>query len=66
MLVSSNVRILAMRRATMFRLHSIKWKLNEVHILFFFFSMLGSVVPPSEANFQLFLDNLYTFRCLSN
>ncbi len=56
MLLFSIMLISAMRKVTMFGLHSIDQKLNEVS--YSFFSPLGSAVSPSEANSPLFLDNL--------
>ncbi len=53
MLFSSNVCILAMKRATMFRLHSIDRKLNEVSYSFFFSPLDSAVSPFSGTNAPL-------------
>ncbi len=63
MLFFSNTCTLATRKAKIFGMHSIAQKLNEVS---YFFSPLGSSVSPSEANSQLFLDNLYIFVIITN
>ncbi len=56
MLFFSNTCILAMRKAAKLGLHS-RLEAEQSFIFFFFFSLLGSAVLPSETNSQLFLDS---------